>query len=190
MRGALTHIAAALGGMALLWLAALLWTPHAPEPPRTVIDGFPRCGGDIPAVPDTYAKAYLEAADGTDHAPTACQLARQGYFESHWKPDAVSPAGAVGIAQFEPATARDYGIDPLDPFQSIGAQARYMAHLMAVWHHHDRSPAEIFRLALASYNWGVGNLLKSQRVNGWITWAEARPHMPQETQSYVRRIAG
>ena len=170
-------------------LGGRVWESRISPPSPYIIGGFPECGDDIPTVPPKYAKAYLEAADVTDHSPTACQLARQGYFESHWQSSVVSPAGAVGIAQFLPATARDYGIDPTDLFQSISAQAKYMAHLMSVWHHHDRSPAEMYRLALASYNDGIGNMLKSQRRHGWITWEEARPHLPQETRDYVMRIA-
>lgn len=181
-------------GLALLGgaLGALVMHNVGDQPPepaaRTVIGGFPKCGADIPDVYERYRQDYLRAADPQLHGPTACQLARQGWFESQWKPDAVSPAGAIGIAQFEPATARDYGIDPRRPDEAITAQARYMAHLMGVWHHHHRTPEDIFALALASYNWGIGNLLRSQRRHGWIAWAEARPHVPQETQDYVRRI--
>jgi len=162
---------------------------RTPEPvPAPVISGFPDCGQDIPNVHESYRDLYRAAAAATDHGPTACQLARQGWFESQWKPDVVSPAGAVGIAQFEPPTARDYGIDPRVPEEAISAQARYMAHLMGVFNHYHRTPADVFSLALASYNHGIGNMLKNQRRNGWITWAEARPHMPKETQDYVRRI--
>lgn len=85
-------------------------------------------------------------------------LARQLYEESRYRADiingiTVSSAGAIGIAQFLPATAADYGVDPLDPFASIDGAARY-----------DRDLFDRFgnwEAVLAAYNWGptkVANL--------------------------------
>lgn len=75
--------------------------------------------------------------------------------ESRYNPDIIdgtirSPAGALGIAQFMPATADDEGIDPLDPAQAIPAAARYLARLY-------RSTGT-WAQALAAYNWGIGNV--------------------------------
>ena len=51
-------------------------------------------------------------------------LAAQLDAESGWNPYAISPAGAQGIAQFMPGTARSYGLDdPFDPDAAIDAQA-------------------------------------------------------------------
>ncbi|MBN9623683.1 MAG: lytic transglycosylase domain-containing protein, partial [Actinobacteria bacterium] len=56
---------------------------------------------------------------------------RRPFAESNFNPFAVSPAGAVGIAQFMPGTAASYGLeDPFDPAEAIGAQARLMSDLM------------------------------------------------------------
>lgn len=82
-------------------------------------------------------------------------LARQLFEESRFRADIIdgsvtSSAGAIGIAQFVPATAAEYGLDPLDPFASIEAAARYDRDLF------DRFgnwPA-----ALAAYNWGPTNV--------------------------------
>jgi soluble lytic murein transglycosylase-like protein len=63
-----------------------------------------------------------------------------------------SSAGAVGIAQFMPATAAGLGVDPLDPTDAIYGAARYLASLY-------RSTGT-WGQALAAYNWGLGNLRK------------------------------
>jgi soluble lytic murein transglycosylase-like protein len=75
--------------------------------------------------------------------------------ESRYNPAVIdgtkrSRVGALGIAQFMPATAADEGIDPLDPSQAIPGAARYLARLY-------RSTGT-WAEALAAYNWGVGNV--------------------------------
>ena len=87
-------------------------------------------------------------------------LLAQGFVESRLDPQAVSGAGCQGIAQFAPATwqecvARGWapdGSSPFDPLLAIPAQARYMTWLQA------RFPSKSIRQALASYNWGLGNV--------------------------------
>ena len=62
----------------------------------------------------------------------AALLAAQLYAESNFNPNAVSSAGAQGIAQFMPGTARTYGLtDPFDPGAAIDAQAHLMHDLLA-----------------------------------------------------------
>ena len=69
--------------------------------------------------------------------------------ESNFNPNAVSPAGAQGIAQFMPATAAAYGLrDPFDPVAAIDAQARLMGELLGQF--------GSVELALAAYNAGPG----------------------------------
>ena len=139
--------------------------------------------------PKHLTQIFIDAANEYDqsHGLTICELVAQDYFESAFDPSARSPAGAIGIAQFEPETAKELGIDPLDPEQAIHAQAAYMSRLMHVWHRHTKR-IERVRLALASYNWGIGNMLKSQSTYKWDTWEEAFPHLPIETQNYVSKI--
>jgi soluble lytic murein transglycosylase-like protein len=82
-------------------------------------------------------------------------LAWQLWKESRYNPAIIdgtkrSRVGAMGIAQFMPATAADEGVDPLDVSQAIPGAARYMARLY-------RSTGT-WAEALAAYNWGIGNV--------------------------------
>lgn len=77
-------------------------------------------------------------------------LRRMAYQESRFDREAVSPVGAVGLMQFMPATAAEYGIDPRDAAQSINAAGAYMARLYKI--------TGTWSKALAAYNWGVGNV--------------------------------
>lgn len=79
-------------------------------------------------------------------------LRRMAYQESRFNPAARSPVGAVGLLQFMPATAKQFGINPLDAGQSIDAAGKYMAQL--------RKQAGSWTAAVAAYNWGIGNVLR------------------------------
>ena len=101
---------------------------------------------------------------------SAALLAAQLYVESGFNPFAVSPAGARGIAQFMPGTARTYGLhDPFDPHRSIAAQAHLMRDLL-------RQFASV-SLALAAYNAGPGAVAR----------CGCMPPYP-ETRAYVVRV--
>jgi hypothetical protein len=100
-------------------------------------------------------------------------LAAQLYAESGFNPFATSGAGAQGIAQFMPGTARTYGLDdPFDADRAIDAQAHLMSDLLRQF---GGKPA----LALAAYNAGAGAV---QRYGGVPPFAE--------TRGYVARIMG
>ncbi|WP_335338131.1 lytic transglycosylase domain-containing protein [Thioalkalivibrio nitratireducens] len=87
--------------------------------------------------------------------------------ESNHDPNAVSHAGAQGIAQFMPGTARDMGLnDPFDPYASIEAAGKYMRHL---W---DKPYIHTLEDALAAYNAGPGNF----RDEGAYYWREPTEH--------------
>lgn len=77
-------------------------------------------------VPARYLPTVLAAA--AKHGVPAAFLAAQIDAESGFNPDAVSPAGAIGIAQFMPATAKSIGLDPHDADASIYAMAKLMAY--------------------------------------------------------------
>jgi hypothetical protein len=84
-------------------------------------------------------------------------------------PNAVSPKGAIGIAQFMPATAERYGISPeqlTDPEISIWLQHRYMNELL------DRYDGDEFK-ALAAYVSGPGRVDKGEIVPEARRYAEA-----------------
>jgi len=92
--------------------------------------------------------------------------------ESGFDAQAVSPVGAQGLMQLMPDTAAELGVsDALNPEQNIQAGSKYLKQLM------DRYDGDV-GLALAAYNWGMGNL-------------ERHPErMPQETVNYVAKITG
>lgn len=105
-------------------------------------------------------------------------LMAQAVQESRFNPNAISPAGAVGIAQFMKPTAEQMakelkpklalfknGFDRENPIQSIWAQVYYMNKLFNVWDK-GRSADERIKLAFASYNAGTRNILKAQKKSG------------------------
>lgn len=121
-----------------------------------------------PFVPARYAPALRRAS--ARWSVGAGLLAAQLQQESGFDPRARSSAGALGIAQFMPGTARRYGLrDPMDPDAAIDAQAHLMHDLLARF--------GSVPLALAAYNAGPGRVAVCRCV----------PPIP-ETQLYVQRI--
>jgi membrane-bound lytic murein transglycosylase F len=85
-------------------------------------------------------------------------------------PLARSPVGAYGLCQFMPGTAKDVGrVLKVTPDQfwlpevSIRAAAFYMGKLSQSWKS-PRPPMDRHKLALGSYNAGIGHLLKAQKL--------------------------
>lgn len=86
---------------------------------------------------------------------------------------AMSGAGAKGLFQFMDGTARDMGLrgnDVFDPEKSAQAAAKYLSQLL-------RQNGGNLDKALASYNWGIGNV---QRYGMGL--------MPQETRNYIPKV--
>lgn len=120
-------------------------------------------------VPPRYAAAIARAAQRWD--VSAQLLSAQIYAESGFNPNATSTAGARGIAQFMPATARAYGLkDPSDANAAIDAQAHLMRDLLKRF---DGNVA----LALAGYNAGPARVAACGCVPPF-----------RETRAYVNRI--
>lgn len=131
-----------------------------------------------PAKPtrEQFARSVCSAAD---------ERARQNGLDSHffvrllWKesmfdPNAVSPKGAQGLAQFMPETAERRGLaDPFDPLAAVAASAHYLSDLKKEFGN--------MGLAAAAYNAG------EERVR---RWREGKSGMPLETQDYVAFITG
>jgi hypothetical protein len=94
--------------------------------------------------------------------------------ESNFDPKAISRAGAQGIAQFMPGTARWRGLaDPFEPAEALRESARWLREL--------RDQFGNLGLAAAAYNAGP------QRVRDWLA---GRGQLPNETRAYVRIITG
>jgi soluble lytic murein transglycosylase-like protein len=94
--------------------------------------------------------------------------------ESNFHLGSISPAGALGIAQFMPETANDRGlVNPFEPIHALFSAGKLLRKL--------RDQYGNLGIAAAAYNAGP------QRVNAWL--AERRG-LPGETRAYVVRITG
>ncbi len=137
----------------------------------------------------------LRAALAQAHLPEVfCYVAWQ---ESALRPDALSPAGARGLWQFMPGTAREYGLrvsgdhdERLDPVRATEAASRMIGDLLKV------IGREQFMCALASYNFGPGAVRNALRkINDPMMPASKKYWylvqnglIPKETSEYVARI--
>ncbi|MDP1876913.1 MAG: lytic transglycosylase domain-containing protein [Actinomycetota bacterium] len=137
-------------------------------------------GGPI-VVPEEYRTVIREAAARCDAVPVEV-LAAQIAAESGWDPEAVSPAGARGIAQFMPAVWKQYGIDAnadgkasvWDPVDAIHAAAELNCVNRRLVR---EASGNRLRNTLAAYNAGFSTVLRYDGV----------PPYP-ETEEYVRKI--
>jgi hypothetical protein len=94
--------------------------------------------------------------------------------ESGFNPGVVSRAGAQGIAQFMPETAKEYGlVNPFDPIHALHAAGKFLNRLVGQFGN--------LGLAAAAYNAGPG------RVSAYVA---KRRGLPEETRNYVIRITG
>lgn len=151
--------------------------PAAPGAPR--LPSFAGGSARMAAPPEAFAPLIKRAA--AEHGIDEGMLTRQLAKESAFAPDVIdgtrrSSAGAMGIAQFMPGTAKRFGINPLDPSQAIPAAARYVAE--------NRKLLGNDGLAIAGYNWGEGN------VQRWLASGADPRAVPAETRDYVAKITG
>jgi membrane-bound lytic murein transglycosylase F len=94
-------------------------------------------------------------------------LASLMYQESLFNPRARSWAGAMGLLQLMPATAREVGVrDPWDPEDNVAGGARYLQWLEGQWEDEVPDPNQRLRFVLASYNVGRGHVMDAQRLAG------------------------
>jgi hypothetical protein len=162
--------------------------PVPPTPPRSV----PRQAEPLPTPP--IPPAVIPQAEGgttptherfnlqNPYVATAVEMAERyglprNVFlsllqqESRFDPNAVSRAGALGLGQLMPGTARELGVDPTNPTQNIEGSARYLRQQL------DRFGGDM-PLALAAYNAGPRRVAEA---------GNAIPDNP-ETQAYVPAV--
>ena len=122
-------------------------------------------GAALAGVP--YADLFSRAASryGVDPSLLAAMASQESGFNSQ----AVSPAGAQGLMQFMPATAKGLGVNAMDPNSAIDGAARYLSSLTKQFGSTD--------LALAAYNAGPGTVSKYGGIPPYA-----------ETQNYVRSV--
>jgi cell wall-associated NlpC family hydrolase len=127
--------------------------------------------GVVPPRSATGSSAYdpLFEAAGTRNGVSPDVLRAVARAESGLNPDAVSPAGAVGLMQLMPATAKGLGVDPRNPAQAVDGAARLLKGNLDRFGSLDQ--------ALAAYNAGSGAVARAGGVPNY-----------SETQQYVRRI--
>jgi len=103
--------------------------------------------------------------------------------ESAFDPAAVSPAGAVGIAQFTVPTAREYGVDPWEPRSAIDGAARVLSAYL--YDYRDRRDDDPYALALAAYNAGPAAV---SAYHGVPPYAETREYIVDVRDRWSRMV--
>ncbi|WP_127480794.1 transglycosylase SLT domain-containing protein [Nocardioides pantholopis] len=142
---------------------------------RRVIPADGLAGTSAPGAADARPVAGVPYADlfnraAATHGVDATLLAAIAKQESGYRADAVSSAGAQGLMQLMPATARGLGVsNSFDPAQAVDGAARLMSDLLGRFGRTD--------LALAAYNAGPGAVLRYDGVPPY-----------RETQNYVRSV--
>jgi hypothetical protein len=122
-------------------------------------------GAALGAVP--YASLFTAA--GAKHGVSPALLAAVAKIESGYNPNAVSPAGAQGLMQIMPTTARGLGVNALNPAEAVDGAARLLKRNLKDF--------GSLPLALAAYNAGGGAV---RRYGGIPPYTE--------TQNYVKKV--
>ena len=92
-------------------------------------------------------------------------LASQAFQESRFRPRARSWAGAMGLLQLMPATAREVGVrNPYDPEENVRGAVDYLEWLTSVWEEEIPDSTERMKFILASYNAGAGHVGDARRL--------------------------
>ena len=135
-------------------------------PPAAIADAAAQVG----LIPAEYLGKVFELSTRFDLSPALIEALV--WQESRWRANAVSPAGARGLAQLMPGTARELGVNPDDPFANLEGGARYLRAQL------DRFDGNLEK-ALAAYNAGPGRVIRANGV----------PNI-RETKLYVAAIMG
>lgn len=140
------------------------------QPPRIEVPGAP---GSVPAWRGNYNGPWLDIARtaAVRHGVPEDLFLRLVQQESGWNTGALSPKGAIGLAQLMPQTAALLGVDPADPDANLDGGARYLRRQF------DRFGS--WPLALAAYNAGPEAVVQYDGIPPYA-----------ETEGYVRAIWG
>ena len=158
-----------LPSAALGLIAELQSVPVAPELSAEAPADPAVPGGADKFNPDQLDKLVQKVALALNMDPNLIKAVIK--TESNFDPKAVSKAGAKGLMQLMPLTARELGVkDPFNPVENVWAGARYLKKML------DRHRGNVNN-ALASYNWGPGNF---DRHGGL--------RMPGETKRYITAV--
>ena len=106
--------------------------------------------------------------------------------ESTFNPSARSPAGAVGLYQLMPATARSLGLSTHNPDERLDAEANAAAAARYFRILHNRFGS--WPLVFAAYNCGEGRVSKALKRSGSREYAAIAQLLPLETRMYVPRV--
>lgn len=148
--------------------------PHTPSPDTPHPTGDAR----LPPPLQPYGETVAEAS--RRHGLDPKLLHAVVVVESAYRPDACSPAGACGLTQLMPGTARDLGIhDRFDPVENLRGGADYLARQI-------RRFGDL-RLALAAYNSGPGRVARLGRIPDI---AETRLYVVAVVDCYLALTAG
>ncbi|WP_328591336.1 lytic transglycosylase domain-containing protein [Brevibacillus migulae] len=132
-------------------------------------------------MPQSYQAPISKAAQAVGIDPKF--IAAMMKQESSYNVNAKSHAGASGLMQLMPATAKSLGVtDIYDPEQNIMGGAKYIKQQL------DRFGSR--ELALAAYNAGPGRVQKAIQQAGTNDWNVVKRYLPAETQNYVPKVLG
>jgi soluble lytic murein transglycosylase-like protein len=132
--------------------AAVTVAREKSAPPRTALTDIAERAAERYGVNPALVKAVIKA-------------------ESNFNPTVVSHAGAQGLMQLMPGTARDLGVsDPFDAEQNVMGGTRYLKQLLGKY------DGDIDK-TLAAYNWGMGNVDR-----------KGIDVLPEETRNYLSRV--
>ena len=106
--------------------------------------------------------------------------------ESGFDASARSPAGAAGMFQLMPATAKNLGLSlfPFDQRKQLDPAARASAKYLRQLHEQFGD----WRLAVAAYNSGPGTVSRLLKRYQTTSYERIAPHLPAETQMYVPKV--
>jgi len=137
--------------------------------PELVVNEHVVATPETPALPSHDPRAMVrDAARRSGLPPEFVESVAQ--VESGFRPDAISPKGALGVMQLMPGTAKTLGADPHDTAQNIDAGTRLLRDLLVKY------DGDVVK-ALAAYNAGEGAVDKYQGMPPY-----------NETRWYVKKV--